>query len=216
MALPSGRIVVQAPAFRADRVRLVCHVGAGAAAHRAQRQHTEAELLQAGSHAAYGLIPADSFGTTVRRTVDRRLFLRNVYSYATDFRTTERDVAKARRHQQVAFERRWPGLAPIGFEASWGGLLTLAQNGGMVFGELARGVYGAAFCNGTGVARGAAFGKAVAELAVGRTSRTIEILKSRAVAEPGLSLAHYVARCTHRDRAAVPAGRRGSLRRRRA
>ena len=179
MALPSGRIVVQPPhseptvsgwyATSGPELPLTAHNG-----------NTEAELLQAGSHAAYGLIPADSFGTTVRRTVDRRLFLRNVYSYATDFRTTERDVAKARRHQQVAFERRWPGLAPIGFEASWGGLLTLAQNGGMVFGELARGVYGAAFCNGTGVARGAAFGKAVAELAVGRTSRTIEILKSRA------------------------------------
>jgi glycine/D-amino acid oxidase-like deaminating enzyme len=144
------------------------------------RPLSAAELAQAGSRPAYGLIPADSFGTTVRRTVDDRLFLRNVYAYATDFRTTERDVAKARRQQQVAFERRWPGLASIGFEASWGGLLTLAQNGGMVFGELARGVYGAAFCNGTGVARGAAFGKAVAELAAGGTSRTIENLKARA------------------------------------
>lgn len=144
------------------------------------RRLTDAELAEAGSHPAYGLIPANSFGTTARRTADNRLFLRNVYSYAAGFRITGADVARARRQQQVAFERRWPGLAPMGFEASWGGLLTLAQNGGMVFGELARGVYGAAFCNGTGIARGAAFGKAVAELAAGRTSPTIEILKSRA------------------------------------
>ena len=144
------------------------------------RPLTADELAKAGARSAYGLIPADSFGTTVRRTADNRLFLRNVYSYATGFRTSEADVMRARRKQQLAFERRWPDLAAMGFEASWGGLLTLAQNGGMVFGELGDNVYGAAFCNGTGVARGTAFGKAVAELASGRTSRAIDILTSRA------------------------------------
>ncbi|MEI9431713.1 NAD(P)/FAD-dependent oxidoreductase [Mesorhizobium sp. Cs1299R1N3] len=144
------------------------------------RQLTENELSRVGSKAAYGLIPANSFGTTVRRTIDNRLFLRNVYAYATDFKTTRQDVMKARREQQIAFDRRWPELSPIGFEASWGGLLTLAQNGGMVFGELDRNVYGAAFCNGTGVARGAAFGKAIAEMASLRTSPVIDILKTRA------------------------------------
>ncbi|MER8395150.1 FAD-binding oxidoreductase [Mesorhizobium sp. M1340] len=144
------------------------------------RQLTEQELSQVGSKGAYGLIPANSFGTTVRRTIDNRLFLRNVYSYATDFKTTKQDVLKARVQQQIAFDRRWPELSSIGFEASWGGLLTLAQNGGMVFGELDHNVYGAAFCNGTGVARGAAFGKAVAELAAGKSSPVIDILRTRA------------------------------------
>ncbi|MER9657945.1 FAD-binding oxidoreductase [Mesorhizobium sp. M0152] len=143
------------------------------------RRLTESELSQVGNKQAYGLIPANSFGTTVRRTIDNRLFLRNVYSYAMNFKTTEQDVLRARTQQQVAFDRRWPGLSSMGFEASWGGLLTLAQNGGMVFGELAENVYGAAFCNGTGVARGAAFGKAVAELATGQSSAVIEILKTR-------------------------------------
>ncbi|PAP91976.1 NAD(P)/FAD-dependent oxidoreductase [Mesorhizobium wenxiniae] len=144
------------------------------------RQLTEAELAKAGDRSAYGLIPADSFGTTVRRTIDNRLFLRNVYSYADNFRMTHAEVMETRKHQQVAFDRRWPELSSMGFEASWGGLLTLAQNGGMVFGELAQNVYGAAFCNGTGVSRGTAFGKAVAELATGRSSPVIEILKRKA------------------------------------
>ena len=144
------------------------------------RQLTESELSRVGNKKAYGLIPADSFGTTVRRTIDNRLFFRNVYSYATDFKTTTQDVMRARVQQQIAFDRRWPELSSIGFEASWGGLLTLAQNGGMVFGELAEKVYGAAFCNGTGVARGAAFGKAVADLASGRSSPVVDILKTRA------------------------------------
>jgi glycine/D-amino acid oxidase-like deaminating enzyme len=141
------------------------------------RPLTDSELAQAGEKSAYGLIPADSFGTTVRRTRDNRLFLRNVYSYATDFKTTIDDVMAAQKHQQVSFDRRWPGLSSMGFEASWGGLLTLAQNGGMVWGKLAENVYGAAFCNGTGVSRGTAFGKAVAELAAGKSSPVIEILK---------------------------------------
>jgi glycine/D-amino acid oxidase-like deaminating enzyme len=139
----------------------------------------DSELAKAGNQQAYGLIPANSFGTTVRRTPDNRLFLRNVYAYADDFKTTAGDVMRARKQQQIAFDRRWPDLSTMGFEASWGGLLTLAQNGGMVFGQLADGIYGAAFCNGTGVSRGTAFGKAVAELATGMSSPVIEILQRR-------------------------------------
>lgn len=141
---------------------------------------TERELASTGSKQAFGLIPANSFGTTVRKTGDNRLILRNVYAYANHFKTSHEDVMAARKQQQVSFERRWPELAGMGFEISWGGLLTLAQNGGMVWGELAPNVYGAAYCNGTGVSRGAAFGKAVAELAVGMTSRSIDILKKKA------------------------------------
>ncbi|AET90751.1 FAD dependent oxidoreductase [Burkholderia sp. YI23] len=144
------------------------------------RPLTEKELASVGSHPTYGLIPANSFGTTVRRTFDNRLYLRNVYSYATHFKTTIDDVMSARKHQQVSFDRRWPELSKMGFEASWGGLLTLSQNGGMAWGELAPNVYGAAFCNGTGIARGTAFGKAVAELAAGMRSRSIDILKTKA------------------------------------
>lgn len=143
------------------------------------RELTGAELARTGGQATYGLIPANSFGTTVRRA-QGRLFIRNVYSYAPGFRTTREDVERARVQQMVSFRRRWPELADMGFETSWGGLLTLAQNGGMVWGELARNVYGAAFCNGTGVSRGTAFGKAVAELALGRSSPVIDILTRKA------------------------------------
>ncbi|MCB6185127.1 FAD-binding oxidoreductase [Leeia sp. TBRC 13508] len=144
------------------------------------RQLTEHELAQVGNKNAFGLIPANSFGTTVRRTVDNRLFLRNVYHYADHFKTTEETVMNARKHQQISFERRWPDLASMGFVASWGGLLTLSQNGGMVWGELAPNVYGAAYCNGTGISRGTGFGKAIAELALGMNSRSIDILKRKA------------------------------------
>lgn len=139
---------------------------------------TDKELAQCGS-GPFGLIPANSFGTTVRRTNDNRLFFRNVYSYAKQYKTTTEDVMQARVHQQVSFERRYPELASMGFVSSWGGLLTLSQNGGMIWGELAENVYGTGICNGTGVSRGTAFGKALAELASGMNSASIEILKRK-------------------------------------
>lgn len=143
------------------------------------RQLTPAELKQVGASGPFGVIPAESFGTTMRFTNDNRLFLRNVYSYARNFRSDQSDVDYAKTHHEEAFRRRYPDLAHIGYENSWGGLLTMAENGGMVFGELADRVYGAAFCNGTGVARGASFGKALAELGLGRKSRSIDILNAR-------------------------------------
>ncbi len=150
------------------------------------RELKEEELAVVGARGPFGVIPADSFGTTMRLTHDNRLFLRNVYSYARAFQSRQADVDYARKHHQVAFDRRYPDLSHIGFEHSWGGLLTMAHNGGMVFGHLADRVFGAAFCNGTGVARGAGFGKSLAELALGRSSRSIEILKSRPKPNRGL------------------------------
>lgn len=145
------------------------------------RELTSDELALTG-HGAYGLIPANSFGTTVRKTSDNRLILRNVYTYAKNFKAPLAFVEDARRYQQVSFDRRWPELSKMGFISSWGGLLTLAQNGGMVWGELAPNVYGAAFCNGTGVSRGTAFGKAIAELASGKDTKSIRILQGKTAA----------------------------------
>ncbi|WP_298854868.1 FAD-binding oxidoreductase [uncultured Ruegeria sp.] len=150
------------------------------------RELTRDELAQVGARGPFGVIPAESFGTTMRLTNDNRLFLRNVYSYARGFQSHQSDVDYARKHHQIAFDRRYPNLSHIGYEHSWGGLLTMAHNGGMVFGQLADRVFGAAFCNGTGVARGAGFGKALAELALGRTSRSIDILNNRPKPNRGL------------------------------
>lgn len=144
------------------------------------RPLTAEEQALIGGRGAFGIIPADPFGTTMRRTADHRLFIRNVYAYASDFQTELQTLERAKERHQRSFEARYPEISKMGFEYSWGGGLCLAQNGGMVFGELADRVFAVAFCNGTGVARGAAFGKAIAEFAAGKGSPTIEILKNRA------------------------------------
>ncbi|MFT5114150.1 MAG: glycine/D-amino acid oxidase-like deaminating enzyme [Parasphingorhabdus sp.] len=144
------------------------------------RPLTESEAISIGGGGAFGVIPADSFGTTVRRTQDNRLFMRNLYSYGTNFSSTLADVKSAQKKHQIAFSRRYPEISKIGFEHSWGGMMTLSHNGGMVFGKLSDRVYGTAFCNGTGVSRGTTFGKAIAEFALGQDSKSIRILQSRA------------------------------------
>lgn len=147
------------------------------------RPLTEAERAKIGGRQAFGLIPAESFGTTVRRTIDNRLFIRNVYDYGDHFVTTKAQVDRARRSHQKSFDRRFPEISSIGFEHSWGGAACLAQNSGIIFGPLADRVLGAGFCNGTGVSRGTVFGKAIAEYACGLESKTIKILLNRA--KPG-------------------------------
>ncbi len=143
------------------------------------RPLTDEESQKIGGRATYGLIPADSFGTTVRRTADNRLFIRNIYDYCGSFHTTAEQIARTKKSHQKSFDRRFPEISSMGFQYTWGGALSLAQNGGMVFGDLADRVYGAAFCNGTGVSRGAIFGKAIAEHACGMESRAIDILLKR-------------------------------------
>jgi glycine/D-amino acid oxidase-like deaminating enzyme len=144
------------------------------------RPLTAQEQARIGGRATFGVIPADPFGTTMRRTTDNRLFIRNVYAYASGFQSKVETLERAKARHRRSFDARYPAISKMGFVHSWGGALCLAQNGGMVFGEVADRVFAVAFCNGTGVARGAAFGKAIAELAAGGSSPAIEILRERA------------------------------------
>ncbi|OXY83192.1 NAD(P)/FAD-dependent oxidoreductase [Oceanimonas doudoroffii] len=154
------------------------------------RPLTKPEQKEIGGQNTFGLIPADPFGTTVRRTVDNRLFIRNIYKYAHNCQTSLSMIEKARARHQKSFDVRFSEISNIGFEHSWGGGCSLSMNGGTVFGEISERVYGAAFLNGTGVSRGAIYGKAIAELASGQSSKAISILSSRA--KPGRSLPRVI------------------------
>ena len=81
---------------------------------------TAAEQDTLNGRATFGIVPAEPFGTTVRRTADNRLFIRNIYDYAPDFVTSQRRIDSAQASHQRAFEKRYPDLAPMGFEHSWG------------------------------------------------------------------------------------------------
>lgn len=166
------------------------------------RPLTDAEMKTIGGRKTYGLIPAESFGTTVRRTADNRLFIRNIYDYCDGFQTTQGQLERAKRSHQKSFDGRFPEISSIGFEHTWGGALSLAQNGGLVFGPLADRVFGAGFCNGTGVSRGAIYGKAIAEYACGLDSKSIRILlgKTRPSRAYPKLITHLGVQCSTRYR----------------
>ncbi|MCP3935016.1 MAG: FAD-binding oxidoreductase [Actinomycetia bacterium] len=135
------------------------------------RELTEAESDSVGGAASYGVIAAHPAGTSVRRvtTPNNRIVVRNIFSFSrrSDFVTHKNWASRTHRK---AFERRWPGLADVPFEHTWGGALSLSRNGEPVFGKMRPGVHGTVVHNGVGIARGTIGGKLLAEMILGGDS----------------------------------------------
>lgn len=171
------------------------------------RRLTADERARLGGHESWGVIPADPFGTSVRRTPDHRILIRNIYAYASGFHPTEPQRRRARARHEHCFRARFPMLQGVGFEYSWGGALCLSRNGEPVFGELAPGVFASICHNGVGIARGTICGKLLAELAVGHPSESLDIMlaygrPSRKFPEPITALGARLTLAYRRMRAA--------------
>ena len=142
------------------------------------RKLTPDEIRALGGCDAWGIIPADPFGSTVRRTVDDRILVRNIYSYAGHLNCEEAMRLRARATHSRSFDNRFPMLPEVDLEYTWGGPLALSRNGEPVFGALAEGVYGSFCHNGVGVARGTICGKLLAELVVGHESELLAYMQA--------------------------------------
>ena len=129
-----------------------------------------------GGDRSWGVIPADPSGTTVRRLDDGRILVRNVYSYSRRSRIDGRARERAGRAHRRSFERRFPGLAQVPFEYTWGGALSMARNGQPLFGRLGDGLLGALVHNGTGISRGTICGRLVAEMACDEGSDLLDTM----------------------------------------
>lgn len=136
----------------------------------------EAEQARLGGAPYWGVIPADPFGTTVRRTPDNRILIRNSFSFNPDGRAKQKYLSRFGLRHRDAFERRFPMLAGLPFEYTWGGALAMSRNHQGFFGQLRPNVYGALCCNGLGVTRGTATGKLMADWLAGRQSDLIDFV----------------------------------------
>lgn len=125
----------------------------------------EQEIL--GGDAAWGLIPADPVGTTVRRLRNNRLLIRNTVTYNPDFAMRRSRMAAIRRRHEKSLRLRFPGLSKLKFEYTWGGALSLSRNSAPYFGRVMPGIFVAVCQNGLGVAGGTIAGKLIAEHACG-------------------------------------------------
>jgi glycine/D-amino acid oxidase-like deaminating enzyme len=151
------------------------------------------EQAALGGKSFWGVIPADPFGSTVRRTHDNRILIRNSFSFNPDGRPKQHNLARMAQRHRVSFERRFPMLPNVGFDYTWSGSLALSQNHQGFFGQLAPGVYGALCCNGLGITRGTVTGTLLADWLAGKRNDLIDFLlrssgPNKAPPEPFLSL----------------------------
>lgn len=121
------------------------------------------ELKDLGGDDSWGVIPADAFGTSLRKTKDNRILVRHTYNYADKFQANPKMLEKMKIEHRLSFDRRFPNLSSVNFEYTWGGALCLSRNGAPVFGEIAKNVYGAFCMNGVGITKGTIMGKLIAE-----------------------------------------------------
>lgn len=140
------------------------------------RPLTESEQNTLGGKPFWGLTPADPFGTSVRRTADNRLFIRNSFTFNADGKSREKYLPVARKRHRISYERRFPMLPGIEFEYTWGGSLCLSSNHMSHFGELRPNVFGALCCNGLGVTRGTVTGTLLADWIAGKRNDMIDYL----------------------------------------
>ena len=140
------------------------------------RPLTDEEQARLGGKPYWGAIPADPFGTTVRRTPDNRLLIRNSFSFNPDGRSNSKYNERFVRRHRASFDQRFPMLPGVEFEYTWGGALAMSRNHNGFFGELAPNVYGALGCNGLGVTRGTVTGKLLADWLAGQRDGLIDFL----------------------------------------
>ncbi|MDT4827998.1 Gamma-glutamylputrescine oxidoreductase [compost metagenome] len=140
------------------------------------RPLTEEEQARLGGKDQWGIIPADPFGSTLRRTPDQRLLVRNSFDYHPNGKTSSGMLSKAAEAQRKSFARRFPMLPGVEFEYTWGGALCMTRNHAGHFGELARNVYGALGCNGLGITRGTGTGTLLADWLAGESNELIDFL----------------------------------------
>ena len=141
------------------------------------RQLTVDEQATLGGEASWGVIPADPFGTSLRRTRDNRILIRNIYSYSAGMNAPEADRKWSHRQHLTSLRNRFPMLPNLDFDYTWGGSLSLSRNSEQVFGTLQENVHGAFCLNGVGIARGTAYGKLLAEHIADHRSNLLPILK---------------------------------------
>lgn len=145
------------------------------------RQLTDEEQAQLGGKPVWGVIPAHPFGSTVRRTADNRILVRNSFSFHPDGRPRDKYLRQFLENHRQSFKRRFPMLPQVEFEYTWSGAICLSENHEGFFGKLAHNVYGALCCNGLGITRGTATGKLIADMIAGDRNELIDFL----TASPG-------------------------------
>ncbi len=151
------------------------------------RRLRDDERAALGGESEWGLVPEERMGTSVRRTRDDRILIRNTVRYESRIGSGAVPPRRIRALHRDSFEARFPALHDVGFEYTWGGVMGVSLNNAQFFGGVAPGVYASAGYNGVGIALGTASGELLADLASGAESpllRDIQALPGPAWVPP--------------------------------
>jgi glycine/D-amino acid oxidase-like deaminating enzyme len=153
---------------KSDMAPVVCYASL-------TRRMTALEQIEIGGDSnGFGLLPAAHRGSTVRRTPDGRILIRNTWGYGPRDTSNPEMLARAHANQLDSIKKRWPKMQGfemgVEIEHTWGGVLGITRNAGHVFGEIENRIWGSIGCNGANVARGTMSGALLADMIVGNTS----------------------------------------------
>ena len=127
--------------------------------------------------AAWGLVPADPMGATVRKIThadEERIVIRTRFTYDPSLQVSEARVAGIAAEQRRSFDARFPHLKDLAFEFSWAGRICLSLNHVPAFGEIEEDLFSACCENGLGTVKSTLAGVLAADLATGTRSTILD------------------------------------------
>jgi len=129
---------------------------------------TPEQRARIGDIAPWGSTPVNALaGATLRYTADHRFLIREHVNFTPGLVTSAVETGRhARRHQEL-FARIYPQLQDVNMAYTWSGLISITRNGAPVWGNIGPNVYSSAGCNGSGSSKQSAFGRLLAEYALG-------------------------------------------------
>ncbi|MFD1810173.1 hypothetical protein ACFSHQ_25140 [Gemmobacter lanyuensis] len=124
----------------------------------------------------WALLPADPMGATVRKVTDgraSRIVFRSRFSCNPSLETSQAALDRFARSHRKGFAARFPDLAGLAFEHTWGGRLCLSRNHAPAFGEVEEGLFSACCENGLGTVKSTLAGIMAVDLATGQPSEAL-------------------------------------------
>jgi glycine/D-amino acid oxidase-like deaminating enzyme len=140
------------------------------------RPLTIREQAALGGHREWGVLAVDPMGSTVRRTRDQRILIRNTLCYRRGMAVGAGERERIAGQHRAALLARFPMLADVPFEHTWTGLFGASANRQHFFGRAGGGLFATAGYNGAGIAMGTAAGSLLADLALGVDSEGLRDL----------------------------------------
>ncbi len=131
----------------------------------------EQEIL--GGEREWGILAMDPMGSSVRRTRDQRLLIRNTSHYSKKLRISEQCLREIKKEHRKAYLARFPMLEQVDFAHTWSGLMGTAKNSQISFLRLHENLFAAAGFTAAGIAMGATAGKLLADWALGEESEMV-------------------------------------------